>query len=95
MDRLRALQELFADAEGKRYTVEFGDGDNRNLVIVSATHVPLDDTVMGIPLTSDGVPAAREPGIQFSLHDVHRVLDFDTHHLLFGPDRQERTERNH
>jgi hypothetical protein len=84
MDRLQSLRELFANAEGNRYTVEFGDGDSRDLLIVSATHVSLDDTVVGVPLAAGGSQMASEPGVQFSLQDVRRVLDFDTRRLLFG-----------
>jgi hypothetical protein len=83
MDRLESLRELLANAEGKRYTVEFGDGDSRDILIVSATHVSLDDTVIGVPLASDGTQMTSDPGVQFHLQDVRRVLDFDTHRLLF------------
>jgi hypothetical protein len=32
MNNLQTLQVLFSNAERKRYTVEFGDGDTRSLL---------------------------------------------------------------
>jgi hypothetical protein len=86
MDRLQTLQALFTGAEDRRFTIEFTDGDCRDLIIVSASHVMPDDTVIGVPLTLNGIEAAApEPAIQFHLQDVARVHDFDTRRLLFSP----------
>lgn len=87
MDNLQILQGIFADSEGKRFGVGFTDGDYRDLVVVSDTHVMLDDTVWGVLLPPKGEEAiANEPGIQFHLQDVERVYDFDTKCLVFGLD---------
>ena len=83
MDRLEALRELFAASEGRRFTIEFSDGDRRDLHIVSDSHVRLNDTAWGVPLASEGSQSGDGPGIQFDLQDVHRVLDFETRLTLF------------
>jgi hypothetical protein len=84
MNGLHALRELFAASEGRRFTIEFTDGDRRDLQIISDSHVLLDDTVWGVPLTSEGHQPGAGHGIQFDLKDVYRVLDFDTRLPLFG-----------
>ena len=80
---MNPLYELITQADGKRYRVEFRDGDRQNVLIVSTTHVMLDNTVLALPLTQGGTPVESEPGVQFVLEDVTRVLDFVTNHLLF------------
>lgn len=84
MDNLHVLQEMFTDSEGKRFGIEFIGSACRNFIIVSDSHVMLDDTVWGVPLTPEGKEVSDEMGIQFHLQDVERVYDFDTKHLLFG-----------
>jgi hypothetical protein len=81
--QLGALQDLFADSEGRRFVIEFGDGDRQCLQIVDTSHVQLCDTVWGFPVTSSGEPMPAEPGIQFDLADVMRVTDLDTSRLLY------------
>jgi len=86
MDNLQVLQRMFSESEGKRVGVGFIDSDYRNLIIVSDSHVMLDGTVWGVPLTPEGEEVSGEMGIQFHLQDVEQVYDFDTKHLLFGPE---------
>jgi hypothetical protein len=84
LEQLEELLRLFAKADGKRLSVEFVDGESCNLFIASTTHILEDDTVIAIPLGSDGQTSVVAPGIQFNLREVIRVLDFDTRKLLFG-----------
>lgn len=84
MDNLQVLQRVFSESEGKRFGVGFMDSDCRDLIIVSDSHIMLNGTVWGVPLTSEGEEVSDEMGIQFHLQDVERVYDFDTKRLLFG-----------
>lgn len=84
MDNLQVLQRMFSASEGERFGVGFMDGDYRDLLIVSDSHVMLNDTILGVPLTPEGEEVSAEAGIQFYLQDVERVYDFDTKRLLFG-----------
>lgn len=84
MDNLQVLQRIFADSEGRQFGVGFMDGGYRDLLIVSDSHVMLNDTVWGVPLTPEGEEVLAEVGIEFHLQDVERVYDFDTKRLLFG-----------
>ena len=83
MDRRQTLRELFTASEGRQLTIEFNDGDKRDLQIVSDSHVLLNDTAWGVPLTSAGSQSGDGPGVQFDLQDVYRVLDFETRLPLF------------
>jgi hypothetical protein len=83
MDRLQVLRELFNGSEGRRFDIEFSGGDRRDLQIVDGSHVLLNDTVWGVPLSPNGAESGAGPGIQFDLQDVHRVLDFETRVPLF------------
>jgi hypothetical protein len=80
-DQSEALQDLFADSDGRRFVIEFSDGDRRCLQIVDTSHVRLNDTVWGFPLASDG--SLAQAGIQFDLADVVRVTDADSDRLLY------------
>ena len=83
MDQLPALRQLFAASLGRRFSVAFSDGDCRDLQIVDDSHVLLNDTVWAFPLTAAGAVDGTEPGIQFDLRDIARVLAYETCQPLF------------
>ena len=79
--RRSQLQELFAELDDQRVTIEFTDRELRDLEVVSVSHVLLNDTVIAVPFGSEGEGGA--PGVQFSLDEVAAVWDCETHAPLF------------